>query len=43
MGPLARYVGSDVPSEVLIWQDPIPAVDHDLVDASDVVALKQKS
>jgi catalase-peroxidase len=42
MGPLARYVGSDVPSEVLIWQDPIPAVDHDLVDASDVVALKAK-
>ena len=42
MGPLARYVGSDVPSEVLIWQDPIPAVAHDLVDASDVVALKAK-
>jgi catalase-peroxidase len=42
MGPLARYVGSDVPSEVLIWQDPIPAVDHDLVDASGVVALKAK-
>jgi catalase-peroxidase len=42
MGPIARYVGSDVPSEELIWQDPIPAVDHDLVDASDVVALKAK-
>jgi catalase-peroxidase len=42
MGPIARYVGSDVPSEELIWQDPIPAVDHDLVDASDVAALKVK-
>jgi catalase-peroxidase len=42
MGPIARYVGSDVPSEELIWQDPIPAVDHDLVDASDVLALKAK-
>jgi catalase-peroxidase len=42
MGPIARYVGSDVPSEELIWQDPIPAVDHDLVDASDVAALKAK-
>jgi catalase-peroxidase len=40
MGPLARYVGSDVPLEELIWQDPIPAVEHDLVDASDVAALK---
>lgn len=42
MGPLARYVGSDVPREELIWQDPIPAVDHGLVDASDVAALKAK-
>ena len=42
MGPLARYVGSDVPREELIWQDPIPAVEHDLVDASDVAALKAK-
>ena len=42
MGPLARYVGSDVPSEELIWQDPIPTVDHGLVDASDVAALKAK-
>jgi len=42
MGPIARYVGSDVPSEELIWQDPIPAIDHDLVDASDVVDLKAK-
>ena len=42
MGPIARYVGSDVPSEELIWQDPIPAVDHELIDESDVAALKAK-
>ncbi|MBL6829174.1 MAG: catalase/peroxidase HPI [Puniceicoccaceae bacterium] len=42
MGPIARYVGSDVPSEELIWQDPIPAVDHELIDMSDVAALKAK-
>ena len=42
MGPIARYVGSDVPSEELIWQDPIPAVDHELIDMSDVAALKVK-
>ncbi len=41
MGPLARYVGSDVPAEVLLWQDPIPAVDHALVDAKDVTKLKK--
>jgi catalase-peroxidase len=40
MGPKALYLGSLVPSEELIWQDPIPAVDHPLVDASDVSALK---
>jgi len=40
MGPLARYVGSDVPAEELIWQDPIPAVEHALVDGEDVAALK---
>ncbi|MFE2579732.1 catalase/peroxidase HPI [Streptomyces sp. NPDC059378] len=40
MGPLARYLGPEVPSEVLIWQDPIPAVTHELVDADDVAALK---
>jgi len=40
MGPRARYRGSLVPSETLIWQDPIPAVDHALVDAQDVAALK---
>ena len=42
MGPRARYLGSDVPAEELIWQDPIPAVDHALVDEKDVAALKKK-
>ncbi len=42
MGPLARYLGPEVPAEELIWQDPIPAVDHPLVDAQDVEALKKK-
>jgi len=42
MGPVSRYVGSLVPEETLIWQDPIPAVDHDLVDADDVAALKAR-
>ena len=41
MGPRARYVGADVPAEVLIWQDPIPAVDHKLVSDRDVKALKK--
>ncbi len=36
MGPRARYVGSEVPSEVLLWQDPVPAVDHKLIDAGDI-------
>ncbi len=40
MGPRARYIGSDVPSETLLWQDPIPAVDYELVDASDIAKLK---
>lgn len=40
MGPRARYLGSEVPSEVLIWQDPIPAVDHPLIDDADQAALK---
>ena len=40
MGPRARYLGSQVPAEVLIWQDPVPAVDHALIDAADVAALK---
>jgi catalase-peroxidase len=42
MGPRARYLGPEVPKEALIWQDPIPAVDHALVDAKDVAALKAK-
>ena len=42
MGPRARYLGKLVPSEVLIWQDPVPAVDHPLVDTNDVAALKAK-
>ena len=40
MGPATRYLGPEVPSETLLWQDPIPAVDHPLVDETDVVALK---
>jgi catalase-peroxidase len=42
MGPRARYLGSDVPTEELLWQDPIPVRDHPLVDAQDVTALKEK-
>ncbi|MBX9632903.1 MAG: catalase/peroxidase HPI [Burkholderiales bacterium] len=42
MGPRARYLGPEVPKEQLIWQDPIPAVDHPLVDANDVAVLKAK-
>jgi len=42
MGPRARYLGADVPAEVLIWQDPIPAADHTLIDSSDIAALKAK-
>ncbi len=41
MGPRVRYLGSDVPAEVLIWQDPIPALDHAVVDAHDIEALKK--
>ncbi len=41
MGPRARYLGPEVPSEELLWQDPIPAVDHPLVDARDIAALKR--
>ncbi|MDI3275643.1 catalase/peroxidase HPI [Pseudomonas sp. MDT1-16] len=42
MGPLSRYLGPEMPSEELLWQDPIPAVDHALVNDSDVAALKSK-
>ena len=40
MGPRSRYLGPEVPAEELIWQDPVPAVDHALVDAQDITALK---
>lgn len=42
MGPVSRYLGKEVPKEVLIWQDPVPAVDHDLVNESDIASLKSK-
>ena len=42
MGPVVRYLGPEVPSETLIWQDPVPAVDHELIDAADIAALKSQ-
>ncbi len=42
MGPISRYLGPEVPAEPLIWQDPIPAVNYEPVDAADIAALKQK-
>ena len=42
MGPRARYLGADVPADALIWQDPIPALDHKLIDDKDIAALKAK-
>jgi catalase-peroxidase len=42
MGPRSRYLGAEVPSEELIWQDPVPAVDHELIDAQDIANLKGK-
>ncbi|MFM1972676.1 MAG: hypothetical protein RL185_1358 [Bacteroidota bacterium] len=42
MGPRARYVGPEVPSEILIWQDPIPAVDYKLIEAAEIAQLKSK-
>ena len=42
MGPRVRYIGADVPSEILIWQDPIPAVTHELINAEDIEKLKEK-
>jgi catalase-peroxidase len=42
MGPRARYLGPEVPAEELIWQDPVPGVDHPLIDAQDIAALKGK-
>ncbi len=42
MGPRSRYLGPEVPEEVLIWQDPVPEVDHALIDAQDIAVLKKK-
>ncbi|MFC9398147.1 catalase/peroxidase HPI [Streptomyces sp. NPDC057027] len=42
MGPVVRYLGSEVPSEVLLWQDPLPARSGELVDAADIASLKEK-
>ena len=42
MGPRARYLGAEVPSEELIWQDPVPAVDHPLIDTADIAELKAR-
>ncbi len=42
MGPRSRYLGPEVPAEELIWQDPVPAVDHPLIDAQDIASLKAK-
>ncbi|MBP9698922.1 MAG: catalase/peroxidase HPI, partial [Elusimicrobia bacterium] len=42
MGPRARYLGAEVPAEQILWQDPIPAVDHPLIDAQDIAGLKEK-
>lgn len=43
MGPKDRYLGPDVPKEDLIWQDPVPAVDHELIDSKDIAGLKMKT
>lgn len=42
MGPKTRYLGPEVPEEDLIWQDPIPACDHPVIDDADIAALKAK-
>ena len=42
MGPRSRYLGEEVPTEELIWQDPVPTVDHELINAQDITDLKAK-
>ncbi len=42
MGPRSRYLGSEIPTEELIWQDPVPIIDHELIDAQDMAGLKNK-
>src|SRR5690606_12029735 len=42
MGPRSRYLGAEVPEEVLIWQDPIPSVEHKLIEEKDITALKAR-
>ncbi len=42
MGPIARYLGPEIPSEELIWQDPVPAVDHELIGPSEIAQLKER-
>mgnify|MGYP001818758988 CR=1 FL=1 len=42
MGPSARYIGNEIPEQELLWQDPIPAVDHDLINAADIATLKSE-
>ena len=42
MGPIARYLGPEVPKEELIWQDPVPTADNNLIDASDISDLNSK-
>jgi catalase-peroxidase len=42
MGPISRYLGNDVPAEELLWQDPVPAVNHELIDGKDITGLKNQ-
>ncbi len=42
MGPIERYLGPEVPTEELIWQDPVPAVTHELINDQDIAALKEQ-
>ena len=42
MGPRVRYIGAEVPAEVMLWQDPVPAVDHELIDAAEIAVLKSE-